>query len=566
MAVAAFLRLFNLGLGDPLGDESLLAFRALGMMDFDEAEFQTTPLEWFDPAIPKWTKLSFHDHPLGIFVAQNISMRIFGETPWAFRLPTALFGIFSVLLVYLIGKHLFGEKSGLLSAAILALTVNHIFISRVGLQESQLLFFMLLSIYCFLKSKEKDFYFILMGIALGLAVMTKYTGFILVPIFISHLSLFRREVFLKSQLYIGALAALIIFSPSIIYNLKLYQAVGHFDFQFSYIFGQNPEVWKVAPGKAEAGDLMYRIANFIPNLFNSSSWVFISLFILAFVFVLINLVKTDNKFQHKEQNSGFREHRLRRSRKPLFCSENIIFLILALIFIFILISFVGPATRFLTMFTPFMALIFGGAISMLGETRFSRKEMLMMIPVILFLGFELFYSLNSQVIKYPMGKKFWTYSNLRYENYGWGYNELSDFFKKELSSKIPAVSFTPKYRFIEKIQERFLGAPKLAGHAPYYGLIIFDDNIDNIGKLWTLDRLQIYHSWPVIKADSYFALPNKEVFENKYFVIPKDKTPLKKKGLTLSGRMLEDELKTKGIQPIVIRNSKSDEAFYIYHF
>src|SRR3989338_9413348 len=104
LVIAAILRLWNLEIGDTLSDEVLYSFRAIGMLDFDEAADQTTPLEWFDPSIPSWTKFSFHDHPPLVFAVQHLFMRVLGETPFAFRLPSALLGIASVYLLYLMGS------------------------------------------------------------------------------------------------------------------------------------------------------------------------------------------------------------------------------------------------------------------------------------------------------------------------------------------------------------------------------------------------------------------------------------------------------------------------------
>jgi len=75
--LAAVLRLWGIGAGDPVGDEVLYAFRAVGLLDYDVAEFQTTPLQWFDGNIPWWTKLSFHDHPPLVFLIQHFFIKIF---------------------------------------------------------------------------------------------------------------------------------------------------------------------------------------------------------------------------------------------------------------------------------------------------------------------------------------------------------------------------------------------------------------------------------------------------------------------------------------------------------
>ncbi|OHA05729.1 MAG: hypothetical protein A2934_02610 [Candidatus Sungbacteria bacterium RIFCSPLOWO2_01_FULL_47_10] len=182
--VAAIVRFVNIQSGDPIGDEVLYSFRAIGMMDFDEAEFQTTPREWFDPEVPWWTYFSFHDHPPLVFFVQHVFISAFGETVFAFRLPSAIFGVLSVFLIYRIGAMLFSPTAGLASAAVLAVTANHVFISRVGLQESYVIFFMLLAYYFFLASLRDEKKLLHLGFALGLCLLTKYTSMILLPRYI----------------------------------------------------------------------------------------------------------------------------------------------------------------------------------------------------------------------------------------------------------------------------------------------------------------------------------------------------------------------------------------------
>ena len=80
LILSAALRLYSLSSGDPVNDEVFMAFRGIGLMDFDEADTQTTPLEWWDTEIPWWTNLSFHDHPLLVPATQSLSIKIFGES------------------------------------------------------------------------------------------------------------------------------------------------------------------------------------------------------------------------------------------------------------------------------------------------------------------------------------------------------------------------------------------------------------------------------------------------------------------------------------------------------
>lgn len=536
LIIAAVLRFWGLQNGDPRGDEVFYGFRAIGPIDFDNAPAQPTPLELLSPNTPWWTNLSFHDHPPLVFWIQHIFIRVLGENIFAFRLPSALLGVASVFFLYLIGAFLFSRRVGLLSAALFAVTVNNVFISRVGLQESYVIFFTLLAVYFFLKALREDKFLVWMGIALGLAFLTKYTTFILIPIFLTYLLLFRRDYFRNTKLWLGALAAILIFSPVIIYNIMLYKTLGHFDFQFSYVLGQDPEIWKSAPGKEEVGSLFDRTRNFVPALISSGSWLFLALF-------------------------GFSAYFIRKNK----------FLLISIIFLIIwIILFIGPTVRFLTILAPFMALSIANFLEwIINFWKNSRYLRLFALLAITFLfAFELFYSINGQITYYPIGSAPWLFSEkARYENYNWGYNELGKFLNKELRGKIPAVSFKMRHQFLSDIQEKFLAKASKQKLQPYSAIFIYDQNILNTPQLWFLDRLQIYHGWPVVNTEAYSTLPNKNSFENKYFIIPTDKVPLKKETkLTITGSLLEQKLLKDGIVPTGILNKRAEEVFRVYKF
>lgn len=570
---AAFMRLWALGEGDPTGDEVLYAFRAIGMLDFDEANEQTTPLEWYDPlvktgsrvpeayaigdGIPRWTKLSFHDHPPLVFFIQHIFMRFFGESTFVFRLPSALFGVASVFLLFLIGRQLFSQEVGLFAAAILAVNVHHLFIARLGLQEAYVVFFLFLASYLFLRSLDNDTFFIWTGAALGFGFLAKYTAFILIPIFFTHFFLFKRDAFSNKKFWLGALLVLLLFSPVIVYNIKLYQAVGHFDFQFSHVFGQNPDVWQIAPGK-EIGTLTDRAKGFIPALFDANSL----LFLIAVVMGMIILIFELWKWRRANRTTNF--------AMAKFMSH--FFLLIALLFLIIfIIVFIGPSSRFLAMLTPFLALIAAYGFDWFGK----RRWQLGIILLNFFLIFEIAYATNSFLFPYPKGPERWAFSPLRYENFRWGYNELDTYLYKELEGKMPALYFDMQYQFLNDLHEQAIKKAKQRKLQPYSALILYDGNVDSIPQLWALDRLNLYHAWPVIKIETFENIVRGKGedyfqrigFEHYYVIIPTENVPWKyDEYLTQFGNELEKQLMARGIEPLIIANQRGEPAFRIYKF
>lgn len=106
------------------------------------------------------------------------------------RFTTALFGIGTVLLVYLIGERMYSKKVGLLSSLFLAFTLLHIKYSRLIRPDVPMTFFIIFSFLCIYLVYEsgKTRYYILAAIFAGFSIATKYTGGVLViPILLAHL-------------------------------------------------------------------------------------------------------------------------------------------------------------------------------------------------------------------------------------------------------------------------------------------------------------------------------------------------------------------------------------------
>lgn len=502
---SAILNFWTISAADPLNDETLYGFRAIGMMDFDASEYQTTPLEWFDPNVPFWAKLSFHDHPPLVFFTQFISFKIFGENNFGLRFPSALLGVISVYLIYLLTFKLYSGKAGLISAAIFGLTYNHLYISRLGMQEAFVIFFLLLASYLFIKALEKDKYFLWLGLALGLAFLTKYNCFILAPIFVTYLLMFNRRKLLSKKLWLGAIISLAIFSPVIIYNIFLYRAVGHFDFQFSYIFGQDPEAWKYMPGK-ETGGILDRLAHTPIYLFRTQSPVFLAAFIASFVSFIFLLA---------------------RKTKETLSNNSLIVITIAYLTALVII-FIGPAYRFLAMLTPFMAIGVGALFASALTTPSPTKRKILSSAFAAIIVFEIFFSINNLFI-YGFKKTDWLSTTHTWQEYKpEGYSALGKYFDKEFSGKMPLLSFNVKYKFLSGRQEKYLAKAVASGAAPYPAIVIVHgeyDSAERMAKLWALEKHGFYHGWPIVDWDTYIARSQGDVgyllkngFKNVYLL------------------------------------------------
>ncbi len=113
----------------------------------------------FSELIEKGVKVD--GHPAGIHVILYYWTKIFGVSPWVFKIPFIIFGILSSLLSYLIAKKWFNETVGLITASYLATIQFTVMYSQIGRPYISGLFFTLLMVYFWtklIKTPERKFY------------------------------------------------------------------------------------------------------------------------------------------------------------------------------------------------------------------------------------------------------------------------------------------------------------------------------------------------------------------------------------------------------------------------
>src|SRR3990170_5288494 len=216
----------TLWLGSPKNeyfDEVYHAFTARTILHGDSKawEWWNTPPEGF---AYEWT------HPPLAKLGMVVGMLIFGENSFGWRIPGAILGAASVFLVYLIGKRLFkDEVVGLLAAGVFSLDGLALVMSRIGMNDSYLLFFVLLSFYLFLRDKN-----FLSALAFGFAISSKWSAVWVIPIFLLA------QVVLKKKISLSYLWFLIL--PPLVYlaNYIPMFLTGH---DLSIFWGMQKQMW-----------------------------------------------------------------------------------------------------------------------------------------------------------------------------------------------------------------------------------------------------------------------------------------------------------------------------------
>ncbi|WP_421978275.1 ArnT family glycosyltransferase [Roseivirga seohaensis] len=123
-----------------------------------------------------------YNKPPLTYWAIALSSAIFGLNEFGIRLPMILMALGSIWLTYLLGKKLYGPKAGLYAMCIMAVSVQLIAVKQYASPEVPLTFFFTLTMYWFIRAytENKNKYYYLAYVALGLTVLTKGYPYIIV--------------------------------------------------------------------------------------------------------------------------------------------------------------------------------------------------------------------------------------------------------------------------------------------------------------------------------------------------------------------------------------------------
>ena len=162
---------------------TLILFNGLSnssLWDRDETEYAQATLEMNQKGewlIPTLEGEPFLEKPILLYWFTKISVLLFGANEFAFRFPSALFGVLTCLVTYGIGKVLFNSSIGFFSGLIVATSFLFIGCYRLLLTDVYLVFFTHLALLFYLFSKEKprkQFIFLALAyLSLGIAVLAK---------------------------------------------------------------------------------------------------------------------------------------------------------------------------------------------------------------------------------------------------------------------------------------------------------------------------------------------------------------------------------------------------------
>jgi 4-amino-4-deoxy-L-arabinose transferase-like glycosyltransferase len=190
----------------------------------------------------KFLDLSYFDHPPFIAYLIKASTLIFGNNEFAVRFPVVLIFFFASWILFMCTKKLYNEKTAFVAIVLLnVLPLFSFFGSVIAVPDSPLALFWMLALFVFIlliETNNKNYWYLL-GIVVGLAMLSKYNAiFIPFSIFMFLvLSPHHRFWFKRKEPYLAVIISILMFLPVIVWNIENNWA--SFGFQLNHGLGSS---------------------------------------------------------------------------------------------------------------------------------------------------------------------------------------------------------------------------------------------------------------------------------------------------------------------------------------
>lgn len=228
---ALTLRLYNLNKvpGSLFGDELDLGYHAYSVLKTGR-DYQGNLFPLSFHSLAEWRT------PLYLYSAIP-TVAIFGITPLGVRIPALIFGVLSVLGIYLLSKEIFKAQKNcnalsLTASFIMAISPWSLQYSRAGFEVTEMLFFVIMGVYFFLRSLEDSKFLPYSVFCLLLTPWIYSTAKLFAPILILILFLLHKKEILglKSKHLIYSFVIGVILGAPMIYSIFVGDGAQRFNY------------------------------------------------------------------------------------------------------------------------------------------------------------------------------------------------------------------------------------------------------------------------------------------------------------------------------------------------
>jgi len=145
---------------------------------------------WFDEAFSVYHAQQSLGHivtlpestPPLYLITLHFFTKVFGNSEFWVRMPSLIFGVLSVLLIFLLAKKIFNQKVGVYASLLLAFSSYHVYYSQEARTYSLLVFLSILSMYFFVNylTSNRRYYGVLYAISTALLLYSHVYALFLV--------------------------------------------------------------------------------------------------------------------------------------------------------------------------------------------------------------------------------------------------------------------------------------------------------------------------------------------------------------------------------------------------
>lgn len=488
LILAIFLRGVNLNqhfIGDEIGHvtagKAIVEEGSLRTLDFSKGIRENNLEEYFIPGESPFRP--FNDHPpFGIML-----FALFALLPFSLEISLRLLpltgGILAIILTYLIGKEIFNERIGLIAAFLGSISTYQIFHSSFILESDAIMNFLIpLSFFIYLKwtrNREEKMLFYLIGISLGLIILTKVTGLIFLGFILFYELIQRRFRDIAGLLIIiGSMVGIwVLYDYLILTDISWVDGV----LEHGLLTGEGMSLFQRIYGTAYGTGIL--IEELTPPL------VVIS--ILVFLFIINSVIK-----ELSVEGGG-----PSKFKKVLFRSDIMLLLWVLLNSVYFLNGGGGDPQRYFGIAVPFLFILVAEFIS-----KFRLDKIYMAISTIMFLAICYLVQVNDY--------QFYTYFIYK--------NNAVTLFMWSLPFLFLFFYFIKNFR--ETVISILIGS--YLGFSLYF--IIFSSNSWPIAISQTTEYVAqdkestviVSKSWYVLESAMYYDWMKDGKLDKKYFGIP----------------------------------------------
>jgi mannosyltransferase len=151
-----------------------------------------------DPIVRIVTHYGGQNQHMLYSVLAHYSIRLFGEQPWALRLPAVLFGAAGIPALYFFGRLVTTKREALFAAALMVINYQHVWFSQNARGYTGMVFWTLLASIFFVRcaSNERKSDCIMYGVTAGLGI---YTHLMMAFVVVGHAILYAWLIWARTR-------------------------------------------------------------------------------------------------------------------------------------------------------------------------------------------------------------------------------------------------------------------------------------------------------------------------------------------------------------------------------